>query len=153
VAIADPWAGGGAGCEEAAGVMLHALGSSARFRLLYPDELPLREKIETVAREIYRAGQVVFQPAAAARLAAFEEQGFGRLPVCIAKTQYSFTDDPDQWGAPTGHTLTIRDAHMMAGAGFVVAYTGSIVTMPGLPRRPAAEKIDVAEDGSITGLT
>lgn len=151
-AVADVWGGGGEGTRELGARVLEALETPAAVRLLYPDDLPLREKIERVAREIYRAGAVEFQPVAAARLAWMEERGFGRLPVCIAKTQYSFTDDPARRGAPAGHTLSIREVRLSAGAGFVVAYAGAILTMPGLPRRPASEHVGLGSDGEITGL-
>jgi formate--tetrahydrofolate ligase len=95
---------------------------------------------------------VTFLPAAANRLAYLRKRGFGNLPVCIAKTQYSFSDDPERLGAPTGHTLTIRDAKLSAGAGFVVAYAGTLLTMPGLPRRPAAEAINLDNNGNVSGL-
>jgi formate--tetrahydrofolate ligase len=135
-------------------LVLQTLNGStpADFRPLYPDNLTLRQKIETVAREIYRAEAVTFLPAAANRLAYLRKRGFGHLPVCIAKTQYSFSDDPERRGAPTGHTLTIRDAKLSAGAGFVVAYAGTLLTMPGLPRRPAAEAINLDNNGNVSGL-
>jgi len=120
--------------------------------VLYPDDLPLRGKVETLARDVYRAGEVVFLPAAARRLAQFEAEGHGRLPVCVAKTQYSFSDDPALLGAPEGHVLTIRDAHLCAGAGFVVVYAGATVTMPGLPRVPAAGRISLSPAGEVLGL-
>lgn len=153
VALADVWGQGGKGTEELARLVLQTLHSvPAAFRPLYADEMPLRKKIETIAREIYRADQVEFLPAATTRLAYLRRRGWGNLPVCIAKTQYSFSDNPDKRGAPSGHTLTIRDAKLSAGAGFVVAYAGQLLTMPGLPRRPAAEGIDLASDNTITGL-
>ncbi len=153
VALADVWGAGGAGTEDLARLVVRTLETTpANFRPLYADDLPLRKKIETVAREIYRAEHVTFLPAALNRLAYLRKRGFGNLPVCIAKTQYSFSDDPERRGAPEGHTLTIRDAKLSAGAGFVVAYAGTLMTMPGLPRRPAAEGIDLDETGNISGL-
>ncbi|GAB4456621.1 MAG: formate--tetrahydrofolate ligase [Armatimonadaceae bacterium] len=153
VALANVWGEGGKGAEELANLVRETLTSNpATFAPLYPDTMPLRKKIETIAREIYRAERVEFLPAAVTRLAYLRKRGFDHLPVCIAKTQYSFSDDPDRRGAPEGHTLTIRDAKLSAGAGFVVAYAGTLLTMPGLPKRPAAEEIDVSADGQITGL-
>jgi formate--tetrahydrofolate ligase len=123
------------------------------FRMLYPDAMPLEDKIRTIAREIYGAADVAIAPAAAKQLAAFEAAGFGHLPVCMAKTQYSFSTDPEARGAPTGHIVPVREARLSAGAGFVVVLCGEIMTMPGLPRRPAAEHIDVDAAGNITGLS
>ncbi len=121
-------------------------------RPLYPDELPLDAKIERIAREIYRADGVAIAPKAAKKLARYEAAGYGHLPVCMAKTPYSFTADPALVGAPEGFTLPVRDVRLSAGAGFVVALCGDIVTLPGLPRRPAAETIGVDADGVIQGL-
>ena len=152
VALADVWGAGGAGTEDLAHLVRRSLETAGTFHPLYPDAMSLREKIETVARQVYRAGLVEFLPAARTRLSWLRKHGFGRLPVCIAKTQYSFSDNPDRRGAPQGHTLTIRDVKLSAGAGFVVAYAGTLLTMPGLPRRPAAENIDIGSDGVIEGL-
>lgn len=153
IALANVWGEGGAGAEELARLVSKTLTESpAHFTPLYPDDLPLRQKIETIAREIYRAERVEFLPAAATRLAYLRKRGFSSLPVCIAKTQYSFSDDADRRGAPTGHTLTIRDAKLSAGAGFVVAYAGTLLTMPGLPKRPASADITVDSAGHIGGL-
>jgi formate--tetrahydrofolate ligase len=154
VALADVWGRGGAGTEELARLVQETLATrSADFHHLYADAMPLRGKVESVAREIYRASAVTFLPAAKTRLAYLTKRGFGHLPVCIAKTQYSFSDDPTRLNAPTGHPITIRDAKLSAGAGFVVAYAGSLLTMPGLPRHPASEHIDVAADGTVSGLS
>ena len=129
------------------------MGSSAgSLRLLYPDALPLADKIRTIARGIYGAGRVTFTAAARRDLAKFTRWGYGRLPVCIAKTQYSFSDDPAKLVAPKGFTVTVRNVKVSAGAGFLVALTGEIMTMPGLPKKPAAVNIDVDADGKITGL-
>lgn len=153
VALANVWGEGGKGAEGLAQLVLNTLETStANFKPLYPDEMPLKQKIETVAHEIYRAEKVEFLPAALTRLAYLKRRGYGNLPVCIAKTQYSFSDNPEQRGAPIGHTLTIRDAKLSAGAGFVVAYAGTLLTMPGLPKHPAALDIDVSERGEISGL-
>lgn len=147
------WADGGAGAEELARTVRGVVEKGqAAFAPIYPDEMPLTGKIETVAREIYGAEGVDFAPAAAKRLAAITAAGFGHLPVCIAKTQYSFSADPTLLGAPTGHRLPVREVRLSAGAGFVVALAGTIMTMPGLPRVPAAERIGLDEEGRIIGL-
>jgi formate--tetrahydrofolate ligase len=153
VALADVWGQGGRGTEDLARLVVRTLEQTpARFAPLYANGASLKHKIETVAREIYRAERVEFLPTATTRLAYLRRRGFGTLPVCIAKTQYSFSDNPERRGAPEGHTLTIRDVKLSAGAGFVVAYAGTLLTMPGLPRHPAAEAIDLAADGTISGL-
>lgn len=151
-AVAEIWQRGGEGAEEVARLLLEALREPAKVHLLYPDELPLREKIECLARRVYRAGQVRFLPPAERRLAELQERGYGTLPVCVAKTQYSFSDDPTLLGAPQGHTFTVRDVKLCAGAGFVVVYSGTIMTMPGLPRTPAAAAIRLTPEGEIEGL-
>jgi formate--tetrahydrofolate ligase len=148
------WAEGSAGAEELARAVVDiARRGEAKFRPLYPDDLPLAAKIETIAKRIYRAGAVTYDPAAEKALARFEEHGFGALPVCMAKTQYSFSDDPTLLGAPEGHRLNVREARLAAGAGFVVAICGDIMTMPGLPKTPSAEKINVNAAGEIEGLS
>lgn len=121
------------------------------FKPLYTDEMPLKDKIGTIASEIYGADGVSYAPAASKALKRIEEMGFGNLPVCMAKTQYSLSDDQTKLGRPAGFTINVRDAYVCAGAGFVVVLTGSIMTMPGLPKKPAAEGIDVV-NGKITGL-
>ena len=126
--------------------------NESRFRPLYPDDLSLREKIEKVASEIYGAGGVSYAPAAEKQLTKLEEMGFGSLPVCMAKTQYSLSDDPSLLGRPSGFTMNVREVYVAAGAGFVVVLTGAVMTMPGLPKQPAAYGIDVNSDGVITGL-
>ena len=147
------WAEGGAGATELAdAVAALAQAGPAQFAPLYDDDLPLLDKIKTVATRLYRAGSVDAEPAIIAQLARFEAAGFGHLPVCIAKTQYSFSTDPTMLGAPTGHTVHIREVRLAAGAGFVVAVCGEIMTMPGLPRVPAAEAIGFDDDGRIEGL-
>ncbi|HYZ21678.1 MAG TPA: formate--tetrahydrofolate ligase [Rhodopila sp.] len=147
------WAHGGAGAETLAHAVMRRIGAgTADYRPLYPLELPLAEKIRTIAREIYRAADIAVPEAVAKRLAAFEQAGFADVPVCIAKTQYSFTADPTVMGAPTGHILPVREVRLSAGAGFVVAICGDIMTMPGLPRVPAAETIHLRPDGEIEGL-
>ncbi|SIQ21080.1 Formate-tetrahydrofolate ligase [Rhizobium sp. RU35A] len=147
------WADGSAGIEDLARrVTQIAEGGTARFRPLYADDLSLFSKIEKVAREIYRAGEVTAERAVLEQLRSFEEQGYGHLPVCIAKTQYSFSTNPDLLGAPSGHVVPVREVRLSAGAGFVVAITGEIRTMPGLPRSPSAERIRLNAEGHVEGL-
>ncbi len=149
---ATHWADGGAGAMALARAVLERIDRAGDVRLLYADELPLRDKIDAVATRIYGAGAVSFDPSAAARLEEFERLGYGHLPVCIAKTQYSFSADPTAMGAPEGHILPVREARLCAGAGFVIAVCGNVITMPGLPRRPAALDIGVDERGRVVGL-
>ncbi len=152
-ALAKHWAEGGEGAVALANAVKAQLDEgSPDIKLLYPDDLPLAEKIETVAKEIYRADGISLSSAAARSLKEFETLGFGALPVCIAKTQYSFSTDPANNGAPAGHTLEVREARLSAGAGFVVAVCGDIMTMPGLPRKPASLEIGLDENGEIVGL-
>ena len=147
------WADGSAGIEELARkVVALADGGEADFSTLYPDDMPLLEKLETIATRIYHADGVVADGKIRAQLKEWEDQGYGHLPICVAKTQYSFTTDPDRRGAPTGHSLPVREVRLSAGAGFVVAICGEIMTMPGLPRHPAAETIRLDSDGQIEGL-
>ena len=147
------WAQGGRGAEELAHAVVRQLAlRQDRFSLLYEDDLPLLAKIEATARRIYRAAGVEAPPGVVAQLRAWEKDGYGRLPVCIAKTQYSFSTDPTLLGAPEGHVLDVRDVRLCAGAGFVVAICGDLMTMPGLPRQPAAERISLDDDGRIHGL-
>ncbi|TQI73476.1 formate-tetrahydrofolate ligase [Bosea sp. AK1] len=151
--ICRHWAEGGAGTEELARkVAALADEGEADFAPLYPDAMPLRQKLETIAREIYGAGGVAIDAKLQARFAELEEAGFGDLPVCVAKTQYSFSADPTLRGAPSGHTVPLRELRLSAGAGFVVAICGDIMTMPGLPREPAAERIHIDTQGRIEGL-
>ena len=151
--ICRHWAEGGAGTQELAErVAALADGDEADFRPLYPDAMPLREKIETVAREIYGAAGIAADGRIASRLAELEAAGHGTLPVCIAKTQYSFSADPALRGAPSGHVVPVRELRLSAGAGFVVAICGDIMTMPGLPRHPAAERIHIDAAGHVEGL-
>jgi formate--tetrahydrofolate ligase len=146
----------GDGAKGAAGlaraVQAHIAAKSARFAPLYPDAMPLADKIRTIAQQIYRARDIALPADVAKRLARFEELGFGHLPVCIAKTQYSFSADPTKLGAPVDHVLPVREVRLSAGAGFIVAVCGDIMTMPGLPRRPAAETIGLDGEGRIEGL-
>ncbi|MEA5050583.1 MAG: formate--tetrahydrofolate ligase [Oscillospiraceae bacterium] len=143
---------GGAGGEALAAEVVRLCEQPSAFRCCYEDALPLREKIEAVARRVYRADGVEFAPGALKKLAQYEALGFGAWPVCMAKTQYSFSDDAKLLGAPDGFTLAVRDVKACAGAEFIVALTGEIMTMPGLPKKPAAETIDIDENGVISGL-
>jgi formate--tetrahydrofolate ligase len=152
-ALSEVWAKGGEGGEAVAREILAVLEEKkAAFKPLYDVAKPIKEKIETIAREIYGAGGVDYTAVAEKNIAQCEAMGLGQTPVCIAKTQYSFSDDPTKLGRPTGYRLTIRDAYPSAGAGFVVALAGDIMTMPGLPKVPAAESIRVLPDGTIEGL-
>ena len=153
VALCTHWAEGGRGAEALARIVTATLAEKpAEFRTLYPDDMPLFDKIETVARRIYRADHVEAPRAVRDQLARWEADGFGHLPVCIAKTQYSFSTDPARVGAPEGHTVRLREVRLSAGAGFIVAICGDIMTMPGLPRHPAAESIHLNDQGLIEGL-
>ncbi|HEX3535389.1 MAG TPA: formate--tetrahydrofolate ligase [Stellaceae bacterium] len=151
--IADHWANGGEGAADLARAVVGLADSGkAKFELLYPDEMPLRDKIKTIAQKIYRAKDIACDGAVETRLAELQKGGFGHFPICIAKTQYSFSTDANLKGAPTDHILPVREIRLSAGAEFVVAICGEIMTMPGLPRVPAANNIDLTEDGRITGL-
>ena len=151
--MADHWAEGGKGAVDVArAVVKIAEGGKSKLKLLYPDEMPLMDKIRTIAREIYRAKDIAADKPVRDQLAQFEQMGYGKLPVCIAKTQYSFSTNPDIKGAPVDHVIPVREVRLSAGAEFVVAICGEIMTMPGLPRVPAANSIDVGEDGRIVGL-
>jgi len=151
--LCEHWAHGGAGAEALAREAVAVIEAGrARFKLLYEDDKPLLSKIETIAMEIYRAGSIVPTAAVRRRAKSLEDGGYGKLPVCIAKTQYSFSADPELRGAPSGHALPIRELRLSAGAGFVVAMAGEIMSMPGLPRVPAAERIHLLADGEIDGI-
>ncbi len=152
VALSEVWAKGGAGGVELAEEVLRLTQQPNDFRMIYGDDLPLKEKIAAVVREIYNGDGVDYLPAAAKELEKLEALGFGRLPVCMAKTQYSLSDNPALLGWPSGFRVTVKNVRLAAGAGFVVVLTGDIMTMPGLPRVPAAENIDVDENGRISGL-
>jgi formate--tetrahydrofolate ligase len=152
-AASDVYGGGGAGGEALAREVLAAVeGGAPDFRFLYPLEMPLAEKIGTIARKIYGASEISIDLKARKKLQKFEKEGAGGLPVCVAKTQYSLSDDPKRLGRPRDFTVHVTDAALSAGAGFVVALCGEIMTMPGLPKSPQAEKIDVSDDGKITGI-
>ncbi len=152
-ALAEVWAKGGEGGIALANKVLDTLEhKESNFHVLYEDSLSLKDKIKTVATKIYGADNVTYNPAAEKMLAKIEEMGFGHFPVCMAKTQYSLSDDQTKLGRPTGFDINIREVYVSSGAGFVVAVTGAIMTMPGLPKKPAADGIDVNDDGVITGL-
>ncbi|HEX4112341.1 MAG TPA: formate--tetrahydrofolate ligase [Stellaceae bacterium] len=151
--IADHWASGSEGSEELGKVVLKTLETKpANFKVLYPDEMPLLDKVRTIAKELYGASGVVAEGGVAARFKELEAAGFGNFPVCMAKTQYSFSTDPNAKGAATGFELPIREVRLSAGAEFVVVICGEIMTMPGLPRVPSANNITVSADGKISGL-
>jgi formate--tetrahydrofolate ligase len=151
--ISRVWAEGGAGGTDVATAVLDAIAAGqSKFAVLYPDELPLEKKIEMIATRMYGANGVTLLLAAATKLKRFAELGYGRLPVCMAKTQNSLSDDAKKLGRPRDFTVTVRDAKLAAGAGFIVAYAGDILTMPGLPKVPAAEAIDLDEHGNVVGL-
>lgn len=152
-AISRVWEKGGDGGIDLAKKVLDTLEhKESHFKVLYEDELTLKEKIEKVAREIYGADGVDYAPAAVKQLKKLEELGFGTFPVCMAKTQYSLSDDPSLLGRPKDFRINVREVYVCAGAGFVVVLTGAVMTMPGLPKNPAAFNIDVDENGVITGL-
>ena len=151
-ALTEVFAKGGQGGLALARAVLCVLQPGAQVNFAYPDDAPLKAKVEAVCKKVYRAAGVTFSAPAQKALAEIEAMGYGGLPVCIAKTQYSFSDDPKLLAAPEGFTMTVRDVRLSAGAGFVVVIMGSIMTMPGLPKKPAAESIDVDETGRITGL-
>ncbi len=152
-ALSDVWAKGGEGGAELADKVLYTLeNKESRFQVLYDDAMSLEEKIRTICTKIYGAADVVFDDKAIKELREMTQLGFGRLPVCMAKTQYSLSDDANKLGRPEGFSIYVREVYACAGAGFIVAMTGTIMTMPGLPKVPAAERIDVGDDGRITGL-
>lgn len=152
-AIANVWEKGGEGGIELAEKLIDVLENKpSKFQMLYEDDLSVKEKIEKIATTIYGASAVAFEPKALKELARVEALGLSHLPVCMAKNQYSFSDDPTALGRPTGFTTTIREIRISAGAGFIVALTGSVMTMPGLPKKPAAEQIDIDGNGTVTGL-
>lgn len=151
--LSDVWAEGGKGGEALAKEVVRLCEEETPdFRYAYDETLGIREKIETIVKKVYRGAGVNILPAAQKQIDMFESLGYGKLPVCMAKTQYSFSDDPTLLGAPEGFTVTVRNVKISAGAGFVVALTGDVMTMPGLPKKPAAESIDVTDDGKIVGL-
>lgn len=152
-ALSEVWENGGEGGIALAEKVLNTLeNKESHYAPLYQAEQPIKDKIETIAKEIYGAGSVSYAPAASQAIARLEKLGYGDLPVCMAKNQYSLSDDPKLLGCPKDFPINIREVYVSAGAGFVVAITGTVMTMPGLPKHPAAEGIDVNEDGMITGL-
>lgn len=152
-ALSQVWGKGGEGGQALAEKVIETLKTrESHYHPLYPDEMCLKDKVATVAKEIYGADGVAYAPAAARAMERIEQMGFGNLPVCMAKTQYSLSDDQTKLGRPSGFVINVRDVYVSAGAGFVVVITGAIMTMPGLPKKPAADTIDVNEDGMITGL-
>jgi formate--tetrahydrofolate ligase len=153
-AVSQGWELGGAGMTDVAGLVLDAIRSAdkSKFQHVYPDDLPLAGKLDILAKRVYGADGVTLSGAAAGKLARYESAGYGRLPVCVAKTQNSLSDDAKRHGRPRGFTITVRDVALSAGAGFVVAYAGDILTMPGLPKVPGAEGIDIDANGNVVGL-
>ncbi|MCL1965272.1 MAG: formate--tetrahydrofolate ligase, partial [Firmicutes bacterium] len=150
--LCDVWARGGEGGEAMGRAVLRALETPAGFRFTYADGLPLRDKISAVATRVYGARSVAWGGGVLQQLTKLEAEGCGGMPVCIAKTQYSFSDNPKRLGAPEDFDLLIRSVRLSRGAGFVVAFAGDMIAMPGLPQRPAASGMDVREDGEIIGL-
>ncbi|MFE0018430.1 formate--tetrahydrofolate ligase, partial [Mesorhizobium sp. NPDC059054] len=147
------WAQGSAGIEELAHKVVEIAESGAsQFSPLYPDEMPLFEKINTIVKRIYRGDEAIADKSIRDQLHQWEQAGYGHLPVCMAKTQYSFSTDPNLRGAPTGHTVPVREVRLAAGAGFVVIICGEVMTMPGLPSKPSSEKIFLNDQGQIEGL-
>ena len=151
--VSRHWELGGEGAEDLARRVAEvADGGTSQFSPIYPDEMPLAEKIQTICKRIYRADEALMDKKIRDQLHQWEEQGYGNLPVCMAKTQYSFSTDPNLRGAPDGHSVPVREVRISAGAGFIVAVCGEIMTMPGLPRKPAAENICLNDAGEIEGL-
>lgn len=152
VSVASHWANGGAGAAELAELVVDACNQPNDFKFLYPVEWPIKKKIETIAAEIYRADGVDYTPEADKQIETFEKNGFGQLPICMAKTHLSFTAEPSIKGAPTGFRLPIREVRASVGAGFIYPLCGEMRTMPGLPKNPAAENVDLGDDGNVVGL-
>jgi len=150
--LSEVWEKGGEGGLELADMVMKAADKKSYFHYSYPLEITLKEKILRVAQQFYGAENIFYTPVAEKQLANFEELGFGQLPICIAKTQSSLSDDAKLLGRPRGFTMTVREAKVSAGAGFVVIYAGTVMTMPGLPKSPSAEKIGMSEDGEVYGL-
>ena len=152
VKLSTVWANGGAGGTELAEEVVRLCEAENHFRFSYEDNTTIEEKLHAIATKVYGGAGVTILPAAKKQMEELTALGFGSLPVCVAKTQYSFSDDPTKLGAPENFTVTVRNVKVSAGAGFLVALTGDIMTMPGLPKSPAAERIDVTDDGKIVGL-
>jgi formate--tetrahydrofolate ligase len=154
VAICSHWADGGAGAVELAEkVTALADSGKAKFKTLYEDDMPLWDKVKTIATQLYGADDIIADKAVRNQFKRLEKNGFGHLPVCMAKTQYSFSTDPTLRSAPSGHVIPLREVRLSAGAGFVVVIAGDIMTMPGLPREPASHHIKMGDDGQIVGLS
>ena len=153
MAVSNHFGEGGKGAAELAEVVAAAAEEPSEFRFLYPDEASLREKIETIATRVYGASGVEFSPAAGRQIDNYERHGFGRLPICVAKTHLSISSDPSLKGAPTGWVLPVREVRASVGAGFIYPICGEMRTMPGLGSHPAAESIDIDENGEIVGLS
>jgi formate--tetrahydrofolate ligase len=153
VVVARHWAEGGKGAEEVARAVVELIDRvPADFRFVYEDDQPLWDKVRAIATKIYGAAEVTADTKVRAQIKKLEEDGYGRYPVCVAKTQYSFSTDPGLRGAPSGHTVNVREVRLSAGAEFIVMICGDIMTMPGLPKLPSAEKIDITDDGRVVGL-
>ncbi|MGH7002761.1 MAG: formate--tetrahydrofolate ligase, partial [Alphaproteobacteria bacterium] len=150
--VCSHWADGGKGAEALARKVAETAASPSNFKPLYDEAMPLWDKIRTIARTIYGAKDATADASVKERLTRYEKEGFGNFPICMAKTQYSFSTNPALRGAPEGHEVNVREVRLAAGAGFVVAITGDIMTMPGLPKVPAADSIGISDDGRITGL-
>ena len=154
VVAASHWAEGGAGAEDLARTVIElAEGGASRFRFVYDDSLTLWDKMKAIATRIYGASDIAAPPDVRARIERLQSEGYGHYPVCVAKTQYSFSTDPRVRGAPSGHIVNVREVRLAAGAEFVVMLCGDIMTMPGLPASPAAERIDIDDSGHIVGLS
>jgi formate--tetrahydrofolate ligase len=152
-ALSDVWAKGGAGATDLAHLVVKAAGRASKFAPIYPLEASIRHKIEKVATLVYGAEEVEYSPAARTQIKALEEHGYASLPICVAKTQYSLSDNPKLLGRPHGFTVHVREAKVSAGAGFIVVYAGSILTMPGLPKEPAAFRMGLDANGNVFGLS
>ncbi|CAN5361561.1 hypothetical protein BH23ACI1_BH23ACI1_25400 [soil metagenome] len=153
IALATHWANGGIGAEDLARAVVTTIERGGNnFRFAYEDELPLWDKMKAIATQIYGAEDITSDAAVRAQIARLQDEGYGHYPVCVAKTQYSFTTDANLRGAPSGHVVNVREVRLAAGAEFVVMICGDIMTMPGLPKVPAAERIDLAADGRVVGL-
>jgi formate--tetrahydrofolate ligase len=152
VALSEVWANGGKGGIELAEKVLRAFEKPSQFKFIYDEKASIKDKILAISREIYGADNVIYEPAAEKTIKELTELGYDKTPICMAKTQYSLSDDMAKLGRPTNFTITVREVRLAAGAGFLVALTGQIMTMPGLPKHPAAERMDIDNNGKIVGL-
>jgi formyltetrahydrofolate synthetase len=150
--MSDHWTNGGDGAVELAEAVVEACDKPSNFEFLYPVEWPIKKKIETVAKEIYNAGEVVYEPLANRQIKSYEDNNFGGLPLCMAKTHLSISHDPKLKNAPSGFTLPVREVRASVGAGFIYPLLGQMRTMPGLPSKPAYMNVDIDEDGNVVGL-